>query len=407
MLPPDNGMAPIARTALQQPVPNSDRPLAEKLLQEAFSLAGNQGTGVALSNAIERSADRASQLLAVKAYWQLALAQGDASFAAQEQSWITQVPQPQAADKQAVLRAAQYAAAARNSEAKLALTASMHDFAEAAQRTETDVFFVPTDTPFTGAYRTNFRALFSGREAPAALVRIEKMLPLHYELTTVRAESVESSALALESVDAAYRKGQATVIDLLAAFNRLQEQRIAFLQAVGEYNYSIADFALAVAGPSIGRDAVISMLIERQRPAGAINGARTADVRGVIRRTSAEVPLGVDQSVLVRGQSEPTPALGPIGPNLVGPAYSGPESAGPLSPVNPVQAATFEQPLSDSPQPTPAEAPATFQPPTDQPPTALQPTDPQPTLADPQPTPATEPADFTPADPQPLNPQSP
>ncbi|QDU95068.1 TolC family protein [Lignipirellula cremea] len=326
--------APVARTALQQPIAPTEGSLARTLLRQAITpdVVETGGQPLRLLEAIELTTDRTRQLQAVKAYWRLALARADAAHAVQEQTWLSQAPAPQAADQQAQLKAAQYGAAARETEARLALAATQHDFSLAAERRTETPLFVPVDLPFSGEYQTNFRALFSGRVPPAALLRVERTLPGYYELLNIRAEAVESAALALEATDAAYRKGQSNIVDLLTAYEQLQRQRIAFLQAVGDYNYSIADYAMAVAGPNVNRQAVVSMLIETVEAPTA-----TANVTpGLIRRTSGEEPVlaeppagivapatyeepagnpssGVGRSVLVR-ENEPTSAATPAGP---------------------------------------------------------------------------------------------
>jgi hypothetical protein len=154
------------------------------------------------------------------------------------------------------------AADARAQQAKLAAVATQQDLADAAFMPASDTLPIPIDLPFTGAYRTNFDALFAGRTAPAGLRRIDRTIPLYQQLVEARATSVTSAGEALQRVSEAYQTGQLGLTDMLSAISLLHVQQREFLAVVRDYNYSIADYALAVAGPGVNREIIVSMLIE-------------------------------------------------------------------------------------------------------------------------------------------------
>jgi hypothetical protein len=160
-----------------------------------------------------------------------------------------------------MLDSAAAAARARQTEAELALVAAQQDLAEASPATVGESP-LPSDLPFVGTYRTNFAEIYANRTAPAGLKRIDRTLPVFQRLIEARAAAVSKEGQTLMSLTDAYQRGQVGLPQLMESFLQLRQQRIAFLASVRDYNYSIADYAISVVTPDLGRDAVVSMLIE-------------------------------------------------------------------------------------------------------------------------------------------------
>jgi hypothetical protein len=159
------------------------------------------------------------------------------------------------------LESAVAAARARQAEAELALVAAQQDLAEAAPAI-TSASPLPSDSPFVGVYRTNFTAIYANKTPPPGLKRIDRTLPVIQRLIDARTTAVNKERAALHSVTDAYERGQVLLPHVLDSFLQLRQQQIAFLAAVRDYNYSIADYAVSVFTPDLGREAVVSMLIE-------------------------------------------------------------------------------------------------------------------------------------------------
>ncbi len=238
---------------------------------------------VSLLDAISRGAGRQKQQKTVKAYWTLSLALADYYFAATESDALAKLHAPAGATG-ARLQAAQAAAYARAVEARLAMTAAQHDFAAAASLPAEDPQYLTVDLPFTGGYRTNFASLFAGRQAPVVMRRLNRMLPVFGELIEARTESAEAASHSFQQQHQEFAAGRGQVESLLASHAHLRKQRMQLLKDIGNYNNSIATYALAVGGDGLPHEKVTAMLIEHPRrvlriPA-SVNSSQVLPVSG-------------------------------------------------------------------------------------------------------------------------------
>jgi hypothetical protein len=221
----------------------------------------------------------------------------DQHHAADELGYLSGLPSPAALHEQAVLESAAAAARARLAEVELALAAARQDLAEASPAVTAESP-APSDPPFVGAYRTNFDAIFAKRTPPTGLKRIDRTLPVFLRLIEARAVAVGKEQQALLALTDAFQRGQAGLPQLLESFLQLRQQRIAFLASVRDYNYSIADYAVSVTTPDLGRDAVVSMLIETRDPkAGKSPGAPVRAVQPAADRQAADRQTSTAKSV--------------------------------------------------------------------------------------------------------------
>ncbi|MEQ8787330.1 MAG: hypothetical protein RIC55_13575 [Pirellulaceae bacterium] len=295
----DDDLGRVMQAASQQPL--SKQSLSESLL--AYALQQREqvkfDTALTLRAAIETPSGRASTVRAVKGYWQLSLAIADHHHALEEVEFLESLPSPAAAFERAQREAALSAARARVAESELALEAAQQDLTEAAGAAGKNSY-LPSDPPFVGEYRTNFNALFSNRTPPAGLQRIDRTLPILHRLIRARADATASAGESLRATTQAYQQGEVGFDDLNDAFVHLRGQRIAFLAAVRDYNYSIADYALSVSTSELGRDAIVSMLIETSQ-----------DSRSVLTPRRSPEPLGEGQATPVAPQTPPPVTTSP------------------------------------------------------------------------------------------------
>jgi len=241
------------------------------------------GEPVSLLDAISRGNGRQQQQKTVKAYWTLSLALADYYFAATESDSLAKLRAPGGTNPSR-LQAAQSAAYARAVEARLAMTAAQHDFAEAASLPADDPQYLTVDLPFTGGYRTNFAALFANREAPVVMRRLNRMLPVFGELIEARTQAAESAEQSFMQQQRDFAAGRGAVESLLASHTHLRKQRMQLLKDIGNYNNSIAVYALAVGGNGLPHEKVTAMLIEHPRrvlriPA-SVNSSQVLPVSG-------------------------------------------------------------------------------------------------------------------------------
>jgi hypothetical protein len=356
---PQETAAHAAAAAYNDPVaapPSAAALLTYALQPQPTSVPGKP---VALKTAIERANDRASLVRAIKAYWQLALAAADHNHASEELSFLSELPVPAMPHERAMLESAIAAARARQAEAELALVAAQQDLSEAAP-TITSQAPLPSDPPFVGVYRTNFAAIFANKTVPPGLKRIDRTLPVLQRLIDARATAVNKERSALQALTDAYERGQAPLTQLLESFLQLRQQQIAFLAAVRDYNYSIADYAVSVFTPDLGRDAVVSMLIERPSDdAGRsiLSPRREAEpVRETLPAASPNeqrAPVTAQQPAPDYGARPPATRLTDSPPNTARPATNGTATTGVTTPpansvfpTNPAPAGT--QPASGS-----------------------------------------------------------
>lgn len=160
-----------------------------------------------------------------------------------------------------MLRAAQAAARASVELAAAGAMRAQHELAEAALLGVSSGPPLPADLPHVGAYRTGFDEVFALRGVLPRARLLHRILPVRRQAIEARAAAVQAAEDAFQAVAEAYAARRADLAAVLAAADHWTSQRQAFVAAVCQYNHDIADYALAVAGPVVPSQSLISMLI--------------------------------------------------------------------------------------------------------------------------------------------------
>ncbi|HYW81398.1 MAG TPA: hypothetical protein VE890_17570, partial [Thermoguttaceae bacterium] len=164
---------------------------------------------------------------------------------------------------------------------------------------------LPADRPHVGPYRTLFAELFATRAAPPRARLMEQTLPIRWRAIEDRAGAVGMSEDALAVALADYQAGRARVPDVLRCLAQCTAHRQALMASVCRYNADIADYALAVAGPTVGGRALVSMLIQPSpHSVEPLLPRRDSDVQPTGLQRSMRDPRGPQRAV-------PTPASRP------------------------------------------------------------------------------------------------
>jgi hypothetical protein len=260
--------APAAEDPVEQVEIPRPRSAAPEILAAAIkqTVETHDGEPLTLLAAFERGAGQPKQRIA-RAYWKLALAMAADQFAtaerqdfANEAAW-TPANNTRTPEDAALLATAVATSAARANEARLMLTAAQLELADAIGHAEPKLPLA-TDRPHVGAYRTKYERIFGAGQAPARLRQINRTIPYRAAGIDRRADSVRSAEEAWDSSLAALGRGQADLDSTLASHEALVRERRQFLDAVRDYNFDIAEYALAVGGEHLNEPTIVSMLIQ-------------------------------------------------------------------------------------------------------------------------------------------------
>ncbi|HZZ74112.1 MAG TPA: hypothetical protein VFE24_17800 [Pirellulales bacterium] len=257
------------------------------------------GRPLTLIEVLSRTSDRSQQLKATKAYWRLALAEAEYYWRADTKRWTSQLSANRGrVNDLNVLRTLQAAAVARLTEAELAILQSQHELADLIHVADFEQLPLATDQPFVGSYRTYFDQLYGDREAPGRTRLIDQSLPIRLEQIEARTKGIFSSDEAMHTAINEYTQGQADVHTLWFCLEDLHRERREFSNAVREYNFEIAEYALTSATNNTSTATLAAMMIRTPRTATA---------------TSAPTPsANRNNTFLQRQPSEPTRAVRPI-----------------------------------------------------------------------------------------------
>lgn len=255
------------------------------------ALAGHRLT---LLEAITRVSEPSRRLAAVKHYWFVTYLVGEYHAALDASLHLQQLAQGARAQDRTALEAAVAEADARLHEAELNVVAAQYELAELSATPIAETLPLPADRPLVTEYDTRFETLFAGRTPPIALRRIDRTLPLRHGVVNTRATSLNAAIHHLTTETEGYRGGHVPLAALLTAHERVRENRSAFLMAVRQYNFDIAEYALSIATPGLRAETLVGMLIRD--------------------------PKSTQKSVLVAPPSgvQPVSAQGPLGPEPVG-----------------------------------------------------------------------------------------
>lgn len=229
---------------------------------------------------------------------------------AEEDALLARLNAPRTAADQAQHVAQRKASRSRLEDSQLDVAAKVVDLLDATGlRSSLTSTIRPADVPFVGTYNTNFSRLFPNNAAPATLRKIHQTLPYAKKVVWSRADSYEASRSAMYAARDAYQGGQCSYDDLMSAMGLTRAQRRAFFDAVHDYNFAIAEYALSVAGPGLERQTVVSMLI-RSSGGRPYRGASLDYSNGVLPVSGSEdYGTGSYNTYLVTPASLP-PSLG-------------------------------------------------------------------------------------------------
>ncbi len=276
-------------------VPAAPRFPAEEMLDQAMTLpAGTAITGreVTLLDVIGRVTDRAKRVEITHAYWHLARKLGEFRFCWEESRQIQAFGQ--GTIDPGVLRSAQQAADRELTAAELALIQAQYRLAEVARLDTSGQLPLPGDRLHLGSYDTYFEKIFVNSTPPAGTRLLHRTLPLQYQVIDVRGEAVHAAQDAYQAIARAY---QVEAADLFAVLREITAQRRAWITSVAGYNHSIADYALAIAGPeTTGRELVgILIKLSQAEPRGARDKSANLAMRfepSLSQGADSDAPIG-------------------------------------------------------------------------------------------------------------------
>jgi|GEM_PF-746971 len=332
--PPGKQALPGAEVPSSSPVPSTSQ-----LVADCFHLPPKEllsGRPVTLLEAISRASDRQQQLQVVRAYWQTARATANLSLCAAHQGMLDQL---RVGPSDAVLLdSARASAAAMTSQARVAAIAAQYELAALMRLPANAPLPVAADAPHAGDYRTHFAEIFATRAAPEKARRTNATIPLRRQAMQHQAAAMLAADRLLAAMLDPRTIPQPALADVLDGLNESLRQRQALAEAVVLYNLDIAEYALAVAGPEVTPQVLVTMLI-RSRPAGpsAMDDSQSGVQPAGYQQDpgsagNAEAPASnTAQPTTAAGQS-PRPAVRP-----------GEEAPNPLLPRRPT-----EQPTPDS-----------------------------------------------------------
>ncbi|MHB8903377.1 MAG: hypothetical protein ACYC6Y_31830, partial [Thermoguttaceae bacterium] len=256
--------------AFQPPAPTSMT--VDQMLQQAMTLpAGTAvaGRSVTLLDLMGQVTERAKRLEIAHAYWQLVRLLAEYRFCWEESQQIQSIGLGRIDAN--LLDSAQRAADRELTAMEVAVLTAQYELAEAAALDESGQLPVPVDRPHVGIYNTNFEEIFAESTPPGQTRLLHRTLPLQHQAIGIRTEAIEASQAALQAVAQSYQAGQVDAADLLAALHEITVHKRAWITAIVHYNHSIADYALAIAGPETSGRKLVSILIklaQSDRPTG-------------------------------------------------------------------------------------------------------------------------------------------
>jgi hypothetical protein len=227
-----------------------------------------------LVEALERSGDRARRLWIAQAYWKVSGGYAVLRSSTEALERLELIAPGGDPHDRAVLDVALAAARADLADARAELIAAQQELVDLVRLPAGDPLPWPVDRPLAGPYQTHFETIFATRPATGRIRAIVRMLPSKHEALEARAAAVIAAQKAMQMAEADHAKGQRPIEAVTAAHAALTGQQREFVKVMKAYNLDIAEYAMAVADPSVPDDRFVSMLIGtpiqwRPQPAGA------------------------------------------------------------------------------------------------------------------------------------------
>jgi hypothetical protein len=256
-------LPPVGSRDARSGNPESDK--AADMLKTWIELATDEDTRRVLSlpDAIGRVNGTKEQIDVVKIYWGWVLAMAELRGMADEEAVLAEIARsmpPRTSYEQSLLRSSVEACRSRSAEAKRDVIARLVDLQEVSGQRSNQAQ-LPGNVPFVDAYDTQFERVFANRTPPANLRKIHNTLPEDLKVIRARAVAADESMNLMAESAAAYFSRQIPLTEVLESIHDVRAQRRAFLEAVHHYNSTIAEYAITVAGNSVSKDGIVSMLI--------------------------------------------------------------------------------------------------------------------------------------------------
>ena len=214
-----------------------------------------------LLEALERSGDRGRRLWITQAYWKVSSAFASVRFCTEAVQRLELIAPGGDPHDRAVLDVAVAEAKADLAEARAQLVATQQELVDLIRLPVSESAPWPVDRPLATPYQTHFAVIFSNRPATGRIRAIDRMLPSKHEAIEVRAAAVIAARTALDMAETDHAKGNRPIESVASAQAALAAQQREFLIATLAYNMDIAEYAMAVADPTIPDDRFVSMLI--------------------------------------------------------------------------------------------------------------------------------------------------
>lgn len=214
-----------------------------------------------LLEALERSGDPSRRLWITQAYWKVSSGFAAVRFTTEAVERLELIAPGGDPHDRAVLDVAIADAKADLAEARAQLVAAQQELVDLVRLPVTEPAPWPIDRPLATPYQTHFGTIFANRPATGRIRAIDRMLPSKHEAIEARAAAVNAAGTALDMAEADHAKAKRPIESVAAAQAALAAQQREFLAATLVYNLDIAEYAMAVADPSVSDDRFVSMLI--------------------------------------------------------------------------------------------------------------------------------------------------
>jgi hypothetical protein len=214
-----------------------------------------------LLEALERAADPSRRLWITQAYWKVSSAFAAIRFASEAVDRLELIAPGGDPHDRAVLDVAIADAKADLAEARAQLVVGQQELVDLVRLPITEPAPWPVDRPLATPYQTHFSTIFANRPATGRIRAIDRMLPSKHEAIEARAAAVNAARTALDMAEADHAKARRPIEAVAVAQAALAAQQREFLAATLAYNLDIAEYAMAVAAPSVPDDRFVSMLI--------------------------------------------------------------------------------------------------------------------------------------------------
>lgn len=214
-----------------------------------------------LLEALERSGDRSRRLWIAQAYWKVSSGFAGVRFATEAVERLELIAPGGDPHDRAVLDVAIADAKADLAEARAQLVAAQQELVDLVRLPVAEPSPWPVDRPLATPYQTHFATIFANRPATGRIRAIDRMLPSKHEAIEARAAAVNAARTALDMAEADHAKAKRPIESVAVAQAALAAQQREFLAATLAYNLDIAEYAMAVADPSVPDDRFVSMLI--------------------------------------------------------------------------------------------------------------------------------------------------